>query len=30
MGTKGRNIIEKDNNATVEWKKVLSLYRSLA
>ena len=29
MGTKGRNIIEKDNNATVEWNKVLSLYRSL-
>jgi glycosyltransferase involved in cell wall biosynthesis len=29
MGTKGRNIIEKDNNATVEWNKVLGLYRSL-
>lgn len=29
MGAKGRNIIEKDNNSTVEWKKVLSLYRSL-
>jgi glycosyltransferase involved in cell wall biosynthesis len=30
MGTKGRDIIKKDNNATVEWNKVLSLYRSLA
>jgi len=29
MGTKGRNIIEKDNNATIEWNKVLGLYRSL-
>jgi glycosyltransferase involved in cell wall biosynthesis len=29
MGIKGRDIIKKDNNATVEWNKVLGLYRSL-
>ena len=28
MGTRGRHIIENDNNAIIEWNKVLSLYQS--